>query len=288
MRLPVIIFILLHYCVGIHAQPGTQLSSQIVLFPAGLNFVPLKANLYEPRIGVFLFSDGSRMRVDIGNSVEVLAWETGQMRITTGIDFMAYAYTTGAKGLRLQVDAMDGIFGGHLTISEGPDQQHLIMRLRILHHSAHFADGHYIETNPWANDSAPVPYTRDFGELILMHTFRKTSYLMRCYGGMSYATLVRPSEVRRIEYLTGFETVSEHLLGPILDNPANIYIAYNISLTGTPAYVATNQIQIGSKLGQWLGKGVTIYLSYYSGRHMFREYLLAHLSTFGFGFTVDF
>jgi len=270
-------------------HPQTEPSSRFVFFPSQINFVPLKANLYEPRLGVFLLDDVRRMRVDIGNSVDILAWESDEVRVSAGIDFMAYGYITGATGLRLQVDALDGFFGGNIKFIKEYDPNQLRVRLRILHHSAHFVDGHFdSETNSWINGDSPIAYTRDFGELILSHYLVDPSYTIQYYGGFSYATLVRPSNVRRFEPLAGVEIASDRLIGPLFNESFNTFLAYHIFMAGTPVYTSTHQLQIGAKLGQWQGRGITLYISYYSGRHMFKEYLEITLSTFGAGFTVDF
>ena len=84
----------------------SAVNAQFVFLPPGLHFAPLRANVKEPRIGVFKFLDAGEMRVDIGNSVDLFGYEipSAAVKLTAGIDFTAYAYTTGAQGLRLQID----------------------------------------------------------------------------------------------------------------------------------------------------------------------------------------
>ena len=297
-----IISLSLTLCLYAYGQTTERSSPQFFFLPDGLQFAPLKANIQEPRIGVFKFLDAGLMKVDIGNSIDVLGLAFPQgVTCTLGIDFMAYALATNAHGLRLQIDALDGFFGGNLTISKRLEpaasetefsRNVYLARLRILHQSAHMVDGHYVENanshNPgdsWIDGRVPIPFTRDFGELVVSHTFAPGGGAVRYYAGISYATLVRPDAIQRFAYLGGFEIYKS--LGSITAKETNLFFSYNITITGTPAYSGTHQVQVGYKLGSWDGKGPAIYLAYYTGRHMFAEYFDEQISTIGAGFTVD-
>src|SRR5216684_1590486 len=100
-----------------HAQP-TESAPSLKFLPPGLHFAPLKADNQEPRIGVFKFLDAGEMKVDIGNSIDLLGLDFSQSQITIGIDFFGNALVTGSEGLRLQLDALDGYFGGNVSFSE--------------------------------------------------------------------------------------------------------------------------------------------------------------------------
>ncbi len=275
-------------CTGF-AFSQSESPEHIVINPPGLHISPFKAHLEEPRVGVFKFLDAAQMKVDVGNSIDVLAYEipASALKFTVGIDFMAYAFTTGAQGLRLQIDAIDGFFGGNLSCSKIFGVESVEGRLRFLHHSAHFVDGHYdTSTHSWIDDKEPFPYTRDYGELVTAYCARPGNSSFRLYGGFSYATLVRPSDYERWGFLGGAEIA--HSVGTLAGERIHLYCAYNISLDGVPAYAATHQIQLGCKLGDFYGKGPSLYFAFYTGTHMFREYAGERLSTIGAGFTVDF
>ncbi len=267
-----------------------QDTSGFVFLPAGRTVAPFRAGVQEPRIGVFKFLDQSGMRVDIGNAVDMFAFTAGSVRCSAGIDFMAYALTTGNQGLRLQIDAIDGFFGGDVSMAAPLGESHTIQaRLRILHHSAHMVDGHYDgQSSGWIGNRGPIPYTRDFGELVGAHLFAGPAFTLRSYGGISYATLARPTAIRRVAALAGTELYSDRLAGRIASQPTFLYAAYQMTLAGTPAYAATHQVQIGVKFGEWFGKGPSLYLAYYRGMQMFGEYYDQRLTTVGAGFTVDF
>ncbi len=272
------------------AQTTDESAPQFIFLPPGLQFAPLKANIQEPRIGVFKFLDASEMKVDIGNAIDVFGLDlpASNVKFRVGIDFWAYAFTTGAQGLRLQIDAVDGFFGGNLSVSKDYGSQQLEARLRILHQSAHLVDGHYIEsTHSWIDNRQPIPFTRDFGELTVAHNVAQSYWRTRYYAGMAYATLVRPDDVQRYSYLAGIEASTDKILGGVSGAPTNIFVAYQIDIRGTPTYASTNQIQLGCKFGKWYGKGPTFYLAYYSGQHMFAEYYDERITTIGAGFSMD-
>jgi len=273
------------------SQSEDSSASRFTFLPSGLHFAPLKANIEEPRIGVFKFLDAGLMKVNIGNTIDVFGvdFHRENVRFTAGIDFFAYAYVTGTQGLRLQIDAVDGFFGGNLTFSQKYDRQQIFVRLRILHHSAHLVDGHYnYTTQSWIDNRQPIPFTRDFGELALAYVINTSAGVLRPYVGMSYATLVRPTIIERFSFLAGGEVYNDHIIGTLFNQPTNVFLAYNLRLRGTPAYGGLNQIQLGIKFGTWNQKGVTIYLGYLNGTHIFAEYYDQRLTTVGAGFTVDF
>ncbi|TAK58285.1 MAG: DUF1207 domain-containing protein, partial [Bacteroidetes bacterium] len=244
------------------------------------------ANLNEPRIGLCKFTSSEEMRVDVGNSIDLFRYNlTSTTQLQAGIDFFAYAFVTGSQGLRLQIDAVDGFFGGNISMVQNAFRA----RLRILHHSAHLVDGHYINaSHSWIDNMEPIPYTQDFGELTLSWTHPVEAFLLRYYGGLSYAALVRPNEIERFAFFAGTEISSSEILGNVWNHPTNAFLAYQLSLTGEPVYHATHNLMVGIKFGTMYGKGISIYASYYNGTHMFGEYYNQRLETIGIGFAIDF
>jgi hypothetical protein len=286
----VLINCLLLLLVNLGSSGKENPSTGFVFLPEGHLFAPLRANIEEPRIGVLKFLDAAEMKVDIGNAIDVFGLNYETFKLTAGIDFMAYAFTTGAQGLRLQIDALDGFFGGDLSgILFLSKEEQLQIRMRILHLSAHMVDGHYLPaSNSWIDNRAPIPFTRDFGELTIAHVLTPSFGILRYYGGLSYATLVRPAAIRRFAFLAGYEIVCDRLFGTVADKPTNIYFAHHIGVMGIPAYTTTNTIQAGVKFGRWFERGPSFYIEYYAGMHMFSEYFNERLRTIGLGFTVDF
>ncbi|MBI5474972.1 MAG: hypothetical protein HY961_21735 [Ignavibacteriae bacterium] len=272
---------------------ATALSqSQFIFIPGQLALPPLRASLQEPRVGLRKEFATSRLKVDIGASVDMLEFRPGPdstERMRAGIDFFTYALSTNSEGLRLQIDAVDGYFGGHISyVNDLADDSRLAVRLRLLHVSAHFLDGHYnLATQSWKDGREPIPFTRDFGELVGAYTLG-SEIEVQFYGGFSYATLIRPVAIKRVEFLAGFELHSDKITDSVFDNPFNIYLADHLSLRGIPSYIGTNIVEAGVKFGEWNSTGLRIFLSYYNGLDVFSQYYDQRRESWGWGFAFDF
>ncbi len=289
IRISIITLILLSQCL--FSQSELNNSIQFEFLPAGLNFNPLKANHQEARLGVLYYTATTNLKVDIGNTIDLFRFEFPQenLRFTVGVDFMAYAFSTSFEGKRLQIDAIDGFFGGNLSFSKSYNKNKLLGRLRIIHNSAHFVDGHYdLDQKKWMDDTEPIPFTRDFGELTLAHEINTASTLIKYYGGLSYSSLVRPAELKRFNYHSGVELTFVNLIGEVFEHSINIFLAHHFSLAGAEKYIGNQQTQAGIKFGSWNDKGIVFYVSFYSGGDVFSSYYYRHVKKWGIGFNVDF
>ncbi len=266
--------------------------SRFRFLPDTLLVPPLVANYQEPRVGLRKEIGTSRMKLDIGSTLDLAAYlltEDGRQQLRLGADLFTYALTTSSQGLRLQVDAVDGFFGGHVVFSSRGHSNETAVRLRLLHLSAHFLDGHIdTRTGGWKEGREPIPFTRDFGELIGIHRWSGSTFTVRVYGGLSYATLVRPDNIRRWAGLGGAEIETPVIIGPIFDRPAGLYFAAHFSLAGIPHYIGTHNLEGGMKFGAWNGTGIKFYLSYYRGLEIFSQYYDIRVESWGIGFALDF
>lgn len=267
-------------------------SPRFRFLPDSVLFPPLVANHQEPRVGLRKEIGTSRIKLDIGSTLDLAGYlltEDGRQELRFGADFFTYALTTSSEGLRLQVDAVDGFFGGHIVFSSRAQSSETAVRLRLLHLSAHFLDGHIdTRTGGWKDGRAPIPFTRDFGELVGSHRWACSLFILRVYGGFSYATLVRPDNLRRWGALGGAEIQSPAIIGPVFDHPAGLYLAAHFNLAGIPQYIGTQNVEGGVKFGAWDGRGIKFYLSYYRGLEIFSQYYDIHAGSWGIGFTLDF
>jgi hypothetical protein len=266
-------------------------SAGFELFPSGRHIASPVAHSSEPRVGLTKDLQTQRMKVDIGNSIDIASYtfSGGVTKISIGIDFFAYAYVIGARGLHFQIDAIDGFFGGNCSFSSRRGGDRFQVRLRILHHSAHLVDGNFDpQTMEWRKPGGPGPFTRDFGEILLAHAYSSDGLKFRYYGGVSFATLARPEVLRKQAFLAGLELASPAILPDLFNRPANLYAAYTWDLMGTPAFRPAHQLEAGLKFGEWEGKGIRIFVSYRKGRHLFAEYITDELAFTGAGFSVDF
>ncbi len=269
----------------------SQNKTHVELFPSGLHFLPLKANFQEARIGIFYYPEDASLKVDIGNTIDLIAihFPQSNSKITLGIEFMAYALSSSFEGKRLQIDALDGFFGGNAVFSKMMSDNKLLARFRFIHNSAHLVDGSYIKTEGrWKNDVLPIPYTKDFGELTFARKHYVDQSILQYNIGLSYASHVRPSELKRFTASVGFELALKNVFGEIFERENNFFLADFLFFEGTPKYAGSNNLMGGVKFGEWEAKGVVIYLSYYTGRNMFSEYFYERVSKFGIGFFIDF
>lgn len=260
--------------------------------PTGLNFLPLRANMDEAKVGVLYYPDNGNLKVDIGNTMDLFAYHFSEnKKITAGIEFMAYASVIGYEQQRLQIDAVDGFFGGNISYSNILNENKFQLRFRFIHNSAHLVDGNWwVSKYPrtWTKPGGPIPFTTDFSELIAANNVSLSIYSMRYYGGIQYAVMVRPNEIKKLSASCGFELHSEKIIDNVFSNPVNLFFAYHFNAAGYPKYTGTSHLQTGIKFGCWNSKGILFYLSYFSGNNMFSEYYNERITKFGIGFAVDF
>lgn len=272
---------------------SVQLFSQEIkyeLFPEGQNFMPLKASHQEARLGILYYPENGFLKVDIGNSSDLFTISFMENdRLTFSIDFMAYALSTNYSGKRLQIAVLDGFFGGHGSYRLSFDDRNILMRFRIIHNSAHFVDGLWdVATDYWIGDDRPIPFTQDFGEITIADELLFNFGNMKYYGSVAYATLVRPAELEKWFFNAGMEINSGQVFGKFLQKPVNLFFASHNILAGKTEYQLSTNNLFGIKFGEWYGKGLVIYFSYYYGNHKFSEYYFKRVSQFGIGFNVDF
>lgn len=288
-----VLLALLSCPILVQAQSETpQDRSGWEFLPSGTLVAPLVANPKEARVGVRKEIGSSQLKLDIGSAVDLVQWSlnaTGTSRVRAGADFFTYALTTSSEGLRLQVDAVDGFFGGHIAWRLDEDAHAYIVRLRVIHLSAHLIDGHFdINSMEWKDGRLPLPFTRDAGELVGAFVFPIGCAECRVYSGANYATKVRPSDVQRWEFIHGVECNSGPLLGPAMGKPCEVYAACNVTLAGVPSYVGTTVAEGGIKFGAWDTKGIKLYVNYASGMSFFSQYYNVRRTKWGAGFTIDF
>jgi hypothetical protein len=274
------------------AQPPDTASSGSIRFLPGVPLFPrLTAHVEEPRTGIRKSFGSSRLKLDIGAAYDLLEWHPADDTTTAlrvGTEFFTYALSSNANGLRLQVDAADGFFGGHLLYSSMKSSGLTAIRLRILHLSAHFLDGHLGGGSElWRDGRAPIAYSRDFGELTVL--WRRTTGRghFQLYGGAAYATLIRPTEINRWSFLAGGEYVDAGPARNFFGQPCHLYAALHFTLAGIPAWTGTTHIETGVRFGSWDRAGTRIYLSYQAGLESFHQYFDVRENSWGAGIAFD-
>jgi hypothetical protein len=249
------------------------------------------ASYEEPRVGIVKDGSTAHMRLDIGSSLELLEVRLradSSERLRVGTELFTYALTTSYQGLRLQVDAVDGYFGGHVVYRLQQAHTAFFLRLRILHLSSHFLDGHFdLERKVWLNGQEPTPLARDYGELTVGHLWQWEASEFFAYGGFSHATLIRPPTMKRLNLLCGFTAHAGNWIGPLLGLPVHFYAADHFSMWGLETLSGTNLIEAGLRFGVWNGSGVRVFLSHHSGLEVYHQYFDVKNDDWGIGVGLD-
>jgi len=276
------------HVTGAVAQEGSGGSSWTFLPRSGDRF-DLLAHPEEPRTGVRFEPGTSQLRLDVGVGPDLIGFRPADAHeLRVGIDIFAYALTTNNYGLRLQIDALDGFFGGHIRYQFSSRPVNLSLRFRILHRSAHFVDGHIDPaTGTWLDGRSPLPFTQDFGELVAGGDLLFGSLRLSLYSGLSYATLVRPEVIDRLGSLHGLGIRTVDSVWSVFGEPFGIYAAYNLSFTGIPVYVGTSTVEVGARFGSWETTGLRLFANYHAGLEVYGQYYDVHVNYWQIGFAFD-
>jgi hypothetical protein len=204
MKKNIAVFLLLFTAV-LYAQ------NKVELFPDDLTIQPFIANTLEPKLG-FVFQMGkNELRLDIGNSIDILRYEKcNDETFSFGADLFTYTLLRGEKNFHFPVDAVDYLFGINAAYKKVIDNENEYgARLRISHISAHFVDGHYDGVNnQWRDGHNPRVYSREFIEL--MPYYKINSF--RAYAGFTYLFHVTPSSIQKDNYQVGFDYLFKNII----------------------------------------------------------------------------
>ena len=84
----------------------------IELFPDKLNIHPFTANILEPKVGFIFKSNINELRLDIGNSTDLIHYRyNGNSVISFGADMFTFTLLRSEEDFHFPVDAVDYLFG---------------------------------------------------------------------------------------------------------------------------------------------------------------------------------
>lgn len=240
-------------------------SQSIEYFPNNLNVQPFSANFLEPKVG-FLFQTGkNELRLDIGNSRDILHFSGKNYSSSFGVDFFTFTKLSGEGEFHFPVNAIDYLFGVNLSYKSFNENTSYGFRFRLSHISAHFVDGHYDNpTGMWKNGRYPRVYSREFIEVF---PFIESDYF-RSYIGYTYLFHVVPKDLGRHIFQFG----TEYYLNDLNFLNVTPFLAYDFKLAKINVFEGTNSINAGLKFGKHDGAGFSLMLNYYSGRSVHGEY----------------
>jgi hypothetical protein len=279
-------------CVSfMYAEDPADHSSAFRFLPGRTIFPNIPASYEEPRLGLTKDINTSHMKLDIGSSMEVLNVSVSHdstQNLRFGADFFAYALVTSYEGLRLQVDALDGYFGGHAVYRVQLPHSALLLRFRFLHLSSHLLDGHFnLSDSTWRGGRFPNPLSRDYGEITAGHLWQWDSSELFLYAGFSHATFIRPPTMKRLNAVFGVAAHTGDWTGFLAGRPVHFYASDHFRLWGVDTFSGTNMFEAGVKFGEWNGAGIRIFLSHHSGLEVYHQYFDMKSDDWGLGFALE-
>lgn len=258
----------------VHAQ-----ESGFALYDGPLNFKPFAANTFEPRVGLIWHADGNLLRLDIGNSIDLLQYTVPNERRlwTLGADFFTYTLLRGERNFHFPVDAIDYLFGFNVAYRDTIDDGVISSRLRVSHISAHFADGHFDNTTSrWKGGVSPRVYSREFLDLAVAY---ESGENIRYYAGTLYLWHIDPATLPANLLYVGSEFHMQ------VRDAVHLFAAYQFTATGMRP---RHEVHMGTKTGNWNGRGTLVYFTYHNGNSIHGEYYDRKDEYSGIGFNMEF
>jgi hypothetical protein len=251
-----------------------------------LIFQPLIANFLEPRIGITRLVNEQRLRLDIGNSVDlitILPDSAGTYILALGADFFTWSSLRQTANFHFPVDAVDYLFGMNASYAgKLHDDLTLVGRFRWSHISAHLVDGSYEKASmEWRDGRLPRVYSREFFELIAAVRYRD---ILRLYAGGQFLYHVDPSSLGQLGLEWGMEVTSSSFLFSWM----HPYFAYDCRLVETNVFSTEHSVQAGLLCGAKRGTNLNIFLAFYQGFSQHGEYYDVRWSYWGPGFSISF
>lgn len=268
---------------------SVQLSAQdqsIDYFPDELHFKPIRADYQEPRTGIVYIPKNDHVNFNLGQSFDVISFGLDEnSRLTFGVDISAYAQFNFVENLEINVDNIDALYGLNWVYSNSCESSTLFLRLRLMHNSSHLVDEHFDEENERRfYKTEPFNLTQEFMEFTTAYESYSENTVFRIYGSPSYRIRFFPEgEFTNYFAKAGAELAFKNALGNIMDEETHLFFAANFRIDGTPKYRLSFNGLFGIKSGDWFGKGILFYLSYYRGNNFYSEYYFERIADYGIG-----
>jgi hypothetical protein len=261
---------------------SNQVKSQdeSIWFPHGLNIQPFTANFLEPKAGFSYMLGKSELRLDIGTSADIYLYKSGNKFLSFGADLFTYTRLRGTSSFHFPVETIDYLFGINMGYKIFKDKNEYGFRFRFSHISAHLVDGAFdFGLSDWRNGRDPRTYSREFLEFFPYYRING----LRFYLGFTYLINVNPDFIGNGIYQCGFDYFADKLIA----DAATPFLAYDFKLAEIEKYAGNNIIAAGVKFGSYNSKGVSILMSYFSGKSIHGEYFNISENYTTIGINVD-
>ena len=259
--------------------PGSlSAQSSAKWFPSDINIQPFTANFLEPKAGFAFEMGGKKIRLDISRSQDILHLDNENSTLSFGIDLFTFTRLRAESEFHFPVEAIDYLFGINSGYKITNDNTEYGLRFRLSHISAHFVDGQYdYKLNFWRNGRTATVYTREFIELFPYYRYNGC----RVYAGLTYLFHRKPLDIGRGIYQAGFDYYYTKF-----DN-IYPYVAYDFKLEKINKFSGSNILTAGIKFGDYKSRGISIAISYLSGKSVHGEYYDLNESYTTIGFNLD-
>lgn len=250
-----------------------------------LLFAPLVAHHVEPRVGFTRLVDERRLRLDIGNSVDLIGFSDvlTDDRLMIGADFFTWTSLRQEGDFHFPVDAVDYLFGVNASWRHRVSADAAVSaRLRLSHISAHLVDGSYDKSaGAWRDGQLPRVYSREFVDLIFAWEYLN---ILRFYGGGQYVYHVDPATLGKL----GVQAGAEFWWEDAITRGVHVLAAYDLRVLDNGATRTAHALQAGVRFGRRHGSGLSVFLAAYDGPSQHGEYFDRQWSYWGPGMNVDF
>lgn len=259
MKTFVTLFLLLFSTIGFSQE-------KYELFPDDLLIQPFTANIIEPKLGFVFQSNGDELRLDIGNSLDLLRYQLSDNEtLSFGADLFTYTLLRKEDDFHFPVDAVDYLFGINFGYVKKLCNSEYGIRLRFSHISAHLVDGRYSQDRmEWIEGHLPRVYSREFIEFFPYYKFNN----LRVYAGYTYIYHIDPGDLGKHSYQIGFD----YYLVDAINDYITPFAAYDLKIVDIYGKSGNNSINVGVKFGKPFGKGFSLYYHYYSGKSVHGEF----------------
>lgn len=246
-----------------------------------LMFAPLKASIFEQKVGSQYDYNNESLRLDIGASADLFdVYKSQNSTIAFGADFFTYTRLRSQGRMKFPVETSDYFFG--VNFSGKYTSVPIEWRFRAAHISSHLVDGYSSNSEFWKE---PFVYSREFFDLITAYNF---SFPLRAYLGATYVFSTQPKNIGRLIPQLGLEYVV-----PIYEfsgNRINLSASFDMKYAEIDDnYKANLSEKVGIELlNNAKGAGLGIYLYQYDGWNYHGMFYDEELSSTSLGFEILF
>lgn len=237
------------------------------------------ANPLEARIGSFYQPNADRLRLDIGQTIDLDSYDVGSgWKAGLGADAFILTRLRSEGNFKFPVETADYFFGLQGAIHGKLNEMPAGARLRLSHISTHLVDG-AADAQGVFSERKPFVYSREFADL--------SGYVMlgdiRLYGGVTWIWSTQPRDIGRIVPQLGFDT--RYALGKHF----SIESGYDIRVSEVQGItLPTHSLQCGAKYTMQNNTGFWFGLIASFGRSIHGMYHTEREDFIGYGFRIAY